>query len=229
MKKTLKKWAIVVSAFASSMALRNELVHNSYENIHPFVPEVTFQLVKKLAITNSYIDYDDISVLLHDRLYSKDSFEDILDCTPDLSHRILKKRDEFVSASSFINTIASKNLTQARISRVLCHILLQYTYDDLSAFRECDLAPYLKVLGFRKEALPLFHLLKEKSFLPIITSPARLPENFNQKQQQYLQLDLRAFEIYRILSIKKTGCIQPTEYTRKFEIFSSNDEINEVQ
>ena len=70
------------------------------------------------------------------------------------------------------NLLKSKNLTYTRISRVLTHILLGIENND---FNICMDNPYLRILGFKKSAGELMHLLKKRASVPIITKVADAP------------------------------------------------------
>lgn len=118
------------------------------------------------ASEDPYLIADDFSLLLKDRLLRSDAdaLSDYLDVTPDLAHRIKNKQNEFLSWSQFTDLLHTKEMTRARISRCLCHILLGIRKDDLSR----DIR-YLRILGFNRKAAPLLSYLKECSALPLIT------------------------------------------------------------
>ena len=115
---------------------------------------------------NAYLCPDDFSLLLKDRLLRSDvdALSDYLDITPDLAHRIKNRQNEFLSWSQFTDLLHTKEMTRARISRCLCHILLGIRKDDLSR----DIR-YLRILGFNRKAAPFLSYLKECSALPLIT------------------------------------------------------------
>ena len=140
------------SRFKSSSQIRQELFRNTNAS-----PE------------NAYLCADDFSLLLKDRLLrtDADALSDYLDVTPDLAHRIKNKQNAFLIWSQFTDLLHTKEMTRARISRCLCHILLGIRKDDLSR----DVR-YLRILGFNRKAAPLLTHLKEHSALPLITKPA---------------------------------------------------------
>ena len=138
--------------FKSSSEIRQELYRNT-----------------GCAPDNAFLCSDDFSLLLKDRLLRSDAeaLRDYLDVTPDLAHRIKNKQNEFLSWSQFTDLLHTKEMTRARISRCLCHILLGIRKDDL----DCDIR-YLRILGLNRKASPLLSHLKECSAFPLITKLA---------------------------------------------------------
>ena len=117
---------------------------------------------------------DDISEMLYYRLLTeKDKgFAQYSDCTNELSAKIVKNLYKYESFTQFCNLLKSKNLTYTRISRVLTHILLGIENDD---FNICIDNPYLRILGFKKSAGELMHLIKKRASAPLITKVADAP------------------------------------------------------
>lgn len=137
--------------FKSSSQIRQELFNNTNS-----------------ASVSPYLCADDFSLLLKDRLLRSgaDALSEYLDVTSDLAHRIKNKQNDFLSWSQFTDLLHTKEMTRARISRCLCHILLGIRRDDLSR----DIRD-LRILGLNRQAAPLLAHLKECSALPLITKP----------------------------------------------------------
>ena len=110
---------------------------------------------------------DDFSLLLRDRLLrmSVDDLSCIADITPDLAHRIVNRKNDFKSWSQFTDLLHTKEMTRARISRCLCHILLGIKKGDC----QTD-PPFIRVLGFKRASSALFTVIRESSSLPLATS-----------------------------------------------------------
>lgn len=134
---------------------------------------------------------DDISDMLYYRLFlEKDNgFEKYADCTKELSSKIIKNIYRYESFTQFCDLLKSKNLTYARISRVLIHILLDIKNDDHKAYHT---APFLRVLGFRKSSAALMHEIKKRASAPLITKVADAPYDLIAK-------DIFAADVYNRL------------------------------
>ena len=155
-----------------------------------------------------FIDANDISSLLHYKLLNCDDFENYLDCNKDLSDRILKKLNEFVTFSQFCEVLKTKNFEYSRISRVLCHILLNITSDDFKTAKENGYISYIRMLGFSKNGNKYLGKIKEKGAYPLITSPTDIVDYH----------DILSSDILRIIQTSKVGSNIPNEFTRKFNL-----------
>ncbi len=128
-----------------------------------------------------YLCADDFSLVLKDRLLrlSAPELTAFSDVSPDLANRIKNRQNEFVSWSQFTDLLHTKEMTRARISRCLCHIILGIRKDDplLDARRDeahraesLTRPDFIRILGFKKDAGPLLARLKECSAIPLVTN-----------------------------------------------------------
>ena len=127
---------------------------------------------------NAILSCEDFSLLLKDRLMTRSAEElsEYLDVTLDLARRIKRHQNRFISWSQFTDLLHTKEMTLARISRCLTHILLDIKKDDpLLAERDASravltkLPSFVRILGFRREAQPLLAAVKDKSSVPVST------------------------------------------------------------
>lgn len=178
--------------FSSATAIRTSIVQ---EHIAPTfnVPENVSNLLS-LAHGHSYpITANDFSALLHYQLLSAKDWQTLsnyFDVPPDLAKRMFRLRYAFQDFNSFAALLKTKNITELSVRRALTHILL--------GLKENTHHPcYARILGFRKEAAPLFNELKQTASLPLITKPAASAE--------LLWEDLFASQIYHSIATQKYG------------------------
>ena len=150
-------------SFASAMSIRNSLFEGK-ENYLRYVPDYCHPLLKERQVRT-----DDFSDLLYYKLLCEKhlSFDSYLDVNEEISHKIIKYLPSYTGFTPFIETLKSKNLTYARISRALFHILLNIKYDDINYH-----LPYVRILGFKKSAEALLHTLKNNSSIDLVTKLA---------------------------------------------------------
>lgn len=151
---------------------------------------------------------DDISEMLHYKLLTTEDFKDFLDCNKDLSERIKNNLDKYISFTQFCDLLKTKNVTYSKISRVLCHILLDITYNDFENAKNKGYISYMRMLGFSKAGANLLSAIKENSSCPLITAPTELIDKY----------DIISSNIYRAALTNKTSILYPSEYTRKFTL-----------
>lgn len=183
---------------------------------------------------NSLVFTEDFDLLMHEHLLINDSYEKFTDCSSDMSNRILSLRNEYVSFTSFADKVKTKNLTRARITRVMCNILLDITDLDEDALKDTGYAPYLHILSIRGEGKNMLHEIRQnlknsqESEDPSVISPVMFFQinelrdsrgnyisSLSASQRQLLNTDLRSADMYRIVQTSKVRAPLPSEYTRK--------------
>jgi predicted nucleotidyltransferase len=171
------------------------------EKIRAHVPENVYDILCGAAENNRLITPDDFSEVLFARLWSlrENGYEDFADCGTDLSFRIAKNLDKFVSFSQFAELIKSRNLTYTRVCRALLHIMLDIKKSD------CDIT-HLRVLGFKKGSEALLTAIKKEAAAPLITKVA--------DASKILSDDIRCADLYRTVVQIKSGIALPNEYTK---------------
>jgi predicted nucleotidyltransferase len=164
------------------------------------LPEETVPVFMETWEKKAFVSTDSFSSLLYYKLLSlsqqpspSKAYEAYAEISKPLANRIEKNLPKFTSFSQFTRLLMRKNETYSTISRGLLHILL-----DLK--KDCFFEPsYLRILGFRKEAGPLLHEMKEKSLLPILTKAANGPSLPGERTQLLLQKDFFAENLYHSL------------------------------
>ena len=215
--------------YASATYLRSTLLGEgaSEYDVFSFVPTNCLDLITNAMKENTLISPDDCSILLHDALYKTNDYSEILDCTKELSNRILNERDNYISFSSFCDVLKTKNTNHSRIRRVLTHLYLNIKENALNAIKEENYAPYFHILGFTKRGSGLLSDIKKNSHsTPIFTSPNEVTLELNENQQILFDIDLNAANVYRMLLINKSKMSHPTEFTRKFVPHENVDFLN---
>lgn len=176
-------------------------LHHQYESVS--------NEAKAIYEQSTFVDMDDISAMLHYKLLTTADYSKYLDCTSDLSDRIKNNLKDFVSFQQFCQLLKTKNMEYSRISRVLCHILLDITEKDFNSAKAAGYITYLRMLGFSKNGSQLLSKIKENGKNTILTSPDIELVNPS---------DILASEIYNAIIIEKTGKALPNEFTRKFDL-----------
>lgn len=210
------------ASFISAAAIRNfvkscpcvssdeDAYTKDFENISKYLPVESHALFNDALITGSFLVEDDLSEMLYYKLLCEmeQGFSMYLDCTPDLSDKIIKYLPEYTGYTAFCGLLKSRDLTYARISRVLLHILLDIKtpgfYKDNYGERKYFL-PYVRLLGFRKSASPLLSSLKKNSLIPLVTKLADAKHSFTGDALDFLKKELFYASIYEAVSASKAN------------------------
>lgn len=155
---------------------------------------------------------EDFSLLYQYQLLSEKEkgFEQYLDVTKDLSHKISNTLSKFETVETYVRLLKTKDLTQAKIQRALLHILLgikDYAIEDTPP-------AYIRILGFRKDSGPLLSLLKKRAALPLIAKPADARKLLGKKSHEMFQEDIYASSIYQSVLSHKFHTPARNEYRR---------------
>ena len=180
------------------------------------MPVSALEILKEYMVENSLIDINDFSSILGYRLLTSNTntLAAIGDSTPDVSNRIFKNRMNFTSFEQFCELNKSKDITYTRLCRILLHLILNITNSDYAFGKELDYIPYLRILGFCKDASSLLKELKNCSSVPIISKLANAISSLSANALTLLDKDIFAADLYEQISSYKSGKNSRSEYTR---------------
>ena len=211
---------------SSATSIRNELTKNRLKELKEAVPSKVYELFEDNYKKRFPIETDDFSAeLYHKLLYSsKDTLLKYLDMSEDLSLRILNHYKQYQTITQFADVLKSKNYTLTRISRSLCHVLLELTQDDLHPAKwhkdenrlqltNRVLPQYIRILGLKKNASFLLKKKESKTTLPLITKVADAKNILSKEALQMLTMDINASSLYQYKIYKKYGTTIAGEYT----------------
>lgn len=191
---------------SSALAIRQAIFSGQdREALERQIPNPAWQILAEALDQNNYAKIDDFSGILHYKLLAEreSGYTGYLDVSEALSDRIQNNLYEFESFQAFCDRLKSKEMTYARISRCLLHILLDIRAQDLDGWKKMDHAPYARVLGFRRSAAPLLTAVKEHSSIPIVTKLADADKNLPAPAIELLKKELYMSELYySVLSVK---------------------------
>lgn len=170
----------------SATAVRGTILRGDWGGIENAIPKAALPALQR-AIQSGLCRPEGMDALLRARLLL--STEETLAALPGigegLEKRILMAAKSCISYEEILSYVKTRRYTQGRISRALCHCLMQVTADDLPAH-----PTHARILGFRQKAQPLLKEMQKSDF-PLITRPAG---------NALCALDLRADEMRQIIA-----------------------------
>ena len=202
--------------FASANAIRGALLSDAVpvEELRDFLPASVSRSLE--TFLHCYLSVDDFSALLHYKLITerpkgRECYTPFYDVSEQLSNTLYHRLPDYTGFSGFALACKSKNLTYARVSRCLMHILLDMKQETVNALKEQDYCQYARVLGFRESGRELFTLFKANAAIPIITRPSTARKQLSALAWEAFTADVTASDIYQsVLSSKMTSM----SYTR---------------
>lgn len=162
----------------------------------------------------------DLSLLLHYKLTAEapKGFTRYVDVSEELSDRIQNRLPEYLNYAQFVSLLKTKETTYTRVSRCLLHILLDMKQEVLADYLRMDYVPYARILGFRKDASPLLHRIKEASRIPLLSKLADAKALLAAPAYRMLCDDIRAAHLYQTLLTSRYGLPVENEYTKEIQM-----------
>lgn len=184
-------------SYSSATAIRKAIRDNRRSDACAFIPPSVAEHL--CSCTEPPIGLSDCSKLL---LYilrnsSIEELSQLPNISEGLENLIYDSAKDCGDIFSLIEAIKSKRHTLAKIKRSLMCAMLRITAAD----QQHENAPYIRVLGIRKESEHLLSLLAERASIPVITrfSDTRALDGNALKM---LEKDIYAAEIYSLLHEK---------------------------
>lgn len=211
-----------LGSFASATAIRKVMFScpdsaSLLDSLQDYLtPEVLTQL-KTYGDTYGFVSEDALSSILGYQLYSycKEGYTSFADCSFELSHRIQNQLSHYEGFTQFCNLLKTKDMTYTRISRTLLHILLHITNEAYEHGKALGMVPYLRVLGFQRNAIPLLHEIKLESKVPMITKLCKADSQLNASEKLMLEKDIFASNIYNQLILANKKSVPKNDYSQE--------------
>lgn len=205
----------ISSDFTSATALRKIILESA--NPTPIfeqqIPKYAQQVLASALSCAGAVGANDFSAFLsYALLMNKAHLTDYLDIDSDLADRIVKKLPEYTDYVGFADLLKTKAYTHTRITRSLCHILLDIRKMHMDTYLAENICFYAKALGFRRDGVPLLKAIKGNSSIPLITKLSQVSTVLSSTGLAMLQQDLKASEIYHNRPTKKGSAYN--EYTK---------------
>ena len=161
------------------------------------------------------VEADDFSLLLKYRLLceTRESLCQYQDISEDLANRIMRNRNQFQSFEQFCGLLKTKELTYSRISRVLLHILLAVTKEDMQKYQKLSCI-YARLLGFRKNHADVLRKIKDHASIPVITKLGQT-DSLTPETLRMLEQTTFASDLYESVVSDKFGTPFVNEYQKQ--------------
>lgn len=185
--------------YCSALAIRQSIREGKQiSDLKDYIPASTMDILSEIKSKQGIVSADDLSTLLYYKLQMEPghNYSRYMDVSADLSDRIHNRLSEFTTFKAFCDALKTKELTHTRISRSLLHILLNITSEDLMVGRELGYTPYARVLGFKREAAPLLHAIKQNCCVPFITKLADAHRLLEESALSMLKQDIQISQFY---------------------------------
>ena len=166
---------------SSATSIREALKENKNVDLH--VPEETGKQLNNLHFIDDYFNILKYKIITEKDLSIYQTVDEGID-------NLLKK--EIVNATSYddlIKRIKSKRYTYNKISRMLIHILCNFTKEKREKFNDIK---YIRILGLNKNGRDYLNTIKKETNIPIISKITR-------EKDEMLEFEIETTKIYDII------------------------------
>lgn len=201
----------------SAKAIREAVSYGSYnDSIAEYMPGESFESIREAIEKKQVLTEDDFSEMIVYKLIMErqQRYTKYLDVSDDLSDRIVNNLDKYTGFSDFCNLIKTKDKTYTRVSRALFHILLGIKDKAEDSREYTGQCPYIRILGFRKNAESLVSDMKSSALVPIITGYTDAEKNLYSEQLRQLKDESRIEDLYFAVQTLKSGIPSKPDMSR---------------
>ena len=182
-------------SISSATAIRKAL--NNNEDIKTQVPEITLDYLTDLHTIEEYFPLLKYKLITEKDLSIYNTVDEGID---------QKLKKEIINATSYqdlINRIKSKRYTYNKLSRMLIHILCNFTKEKKEQFKDIS---YIRLLGFSDKGRKYLNTIKKDLDIPLISK-------INRNKDPMLEFEIETTKIYSLnLNCKKQIDLINKEY-----------------
>ncbi len=185
--------------FPSASALRKKIESGDTSFLQGMIPDPALPYLEQSIRDQALIFESDLDPLIRYKLLweTPESLMTYPDISPDLARKIYRLRYKCEGFSSFAALLHSRDLTRSRVKRCLLHVLLNMKKRD-------PILPYARILGFRREALPLLKEMGNKTRIPVISKASDASRKLDPPALEIFMETIQASHLYESILSTKT-------------------------
>lgn len=208
----------LADAFSSAISIRQSLaIQDNLELIRAQLPDTAYEIMQNEFHKTFPVFTNDFSSMLKFKLLREreSGFTRYLDVTDAISDKLVRNTFKMQEYKDFCDLLKTRDVTYARISRCLCHILLDIHTDEVKQYLDSGITFYARVLGFRSKAAPLTKAIKNHTAIPMITKVTSAAANLYPLGRKQFEHDIYASHIYECIAGTKYHAGMQDEYRRQ--------------
>lgn len=208
----------LAESFSSAISIRQSLImKDDLELVRSQLPSATYQVMEEnFHKTFPVFDADFSSMLKFKLLLEREKgFTEYMDVTKAISDKLVRNTFKMQGFDEFCDLLKTKDVTYARISRCLSHILLDIYAEEVAQYMDSGIVFYARALGFNENAAPLSKAIKKNASIPLITKTTSAPANLYPLGRKQFEHDVHAAHIYECIAGTKYHAGMRDEYRRQ--------------
>jgi predicted nucleotidyltransferase len=182
---------------ASATAIRKMLSEDS-EKIRDLVPEGVYNILNEEFQSGRCVWLKEFyPIIRHEIILHRENLCNIQDIEVGFENRIYESAIKNRDYDKFYSDIMTKRYTNARVQRILIHILLGITVALTENAKES--IPYVRILGFNENGSKYLKSIKDKTEIEIFTTLKNISKKLTGREKELLDFNERCSNIYSIL------------------------------
>ena len=169
------------NTFSSATSIRESLKQD--KSIKDQVPINTLKRLNNLHYMDMYFN------ILKYKIITEDNLEKYQTVETGMNKKLKEVISNVNTYDELIKSLKSKKDTYNKISRMLLHILCNFTKEDAEAFKEIK---YIRILGFNKTGKEYLNNIKKDLDVPIISKITR-------EKDPMLEFEINTTKIYDLI------------------------------
>ncbi len=170
----------LTNTISSGTAIREALKKN--KSITNQIPQDTISYYTEINTMDDYFDLLKYKIITEENLTKYQLVEE------GIEKRLKQEINNSISYDDFIKKVKSKRYTYNKISRMILHILCNFTKEKANQWKKPE---YIRILGFNKKGREYLNSIKKSITLPIISKITR-------NKNSMLEFELETTNIYNI-------------------------------
>lgn len=208
----------LADAFSSAISIRQSLsTQDNLDMVRPQLPSAVYEIMREDFHKTFPVFASDFSSMLNFKLIQEreKGFTEYLDITKSISDKIVKNTFKMQEYDDFCDILKTREVTYARISRCLSHILLDILTEDVAEYMDSGIVFYARALGFNEKAAPLSKTIKKNTSIPLITKTTSAAANLYPLGRKQFEHDVHASHVYECIAGTKYHHGMRDEYRRQ--------------
>ncbi|MHA0855918.1 nucleotidyltransferase [Paenibacillus sp. CMAA1364] len=186
--------SITSSPIASATAIRKLVLQDHMDATTSYIPVYTQEIMQReFAAGRGPVHWESFRQPLMHLLMTQtlSQLSSLSEVTEGLEYRIKKLLPNLTqfTVEDLLHSLKTKRYTHTKLQRMLTHILLHHTKEEMCSAELVKGPGYLRVLGFNKSGQQLLKQMKKTSTLPIVVKPSVVTHH-------HMERDLQAAAAY---------------------------------
>ncbi len=202
---------------ASARAVRKVMTEkwpDAGKTLSRIMPESSLRVIAENGAVT--VVPDDFSVILNEKLrtLTEEELISISQMPEPVARKLYNDRLTYRTFTEMNEYAKDRQYTYTRISRALMNLTLGIKSRETEIFKSTGNAPWIRILGFRKDASPLMAVINEKASCPVIVKTSEAKKLLGDREAALFAKNLETSEIYRLILEAGTGRAFKNEYSR---------------